>query len=389
MIQLHKLGHAAEPFYLTPDLIVTVEANPDTVVTLTTGAKLIVVEKPETIVKLVRASRVGVLVDALDQREEERAGEPWTDTRGRGPGQALTADSAAQATIAPPRGPRPPAEGLATRGRSQTAMKPATAVGIGVAAFGILLSAMMEGTSPAAFIDIPALLIVCGGTGGATMASVGMESMKKIPKLYKLVFGPPPIDMQERISMLVSLAEQARREGLLALDSRLSEIDDEFTRKGLQLVVDGTDPELVREILEADIDGMIARHAEGAAPFEKAGGFAPTMGIIGTVMGLVHVLQNLAAPSTLGPAISSAFIATLMGVGSANVIFLPIASRLKALSAIEVELRTLTLDGIIAVQAGDNPRLVADRLNSFIAPIERGHEDEEPATAGGALREAA
>jgi chemotaxis protein MotA len=257
-------------------------------------------------------------------------------------------------------------------------MKAASAIGIGAAAFGLLLGAMMVGTSPASFIDIPALLIICGGTGGATLASVGMESMKKIPKLYKLAFNAAPPEVPERIELIVSLAEQARREGLLALDAQLSNIDDEFTRKGLQLVVDGTDPELMRVILDAEIDGMMARHAEGAAPFEKAGGFAPTMGIIGTVMGLVHVLQNLAAPSTLGPAISSAFIATLMGVGSANVIFLPIANRLKAISKQEVELRTLTLDGILAVQAGDNPRIVADRLNSYLAPEERGGEDVEP-----------
>jgi chemotaxis protein MotA len=267
-------------------------------------------------------------------------------------------------------------------------MKPATAIGIGLGAFGILLSAMMEGTSPAAFFNIPAVIIICAGTWGATMASVGMESMKRIPALYKRVFNTEPLDVQARIDLLVSLAEQARREGLLALDSRLAEIEDEFTRKGMQLVVDGTDPEMVREILEAEIDGMSARHAAGAAPFEKAGGFSPTMGIIGTVMGLVHVLQNLAAPSELGPAISSAFIATLMGVGAANVIFLPVANRLKAISAEEVELRSMTLDGILSVQAGDNPRLVADRLSSFVAPLERSTEDE-PALAAAPVLEAA
>jgi chemotaxis protein MotA len=260
-------------------------------------------------------------------------------------------------------------------------MKPATAIGIGAAVCGILLSAMMEGTSPASFINIPAVLIVCAGTGGATMASVGFESMKKIPTLYKVVFNAQPPDLQARVELLVSLAEQARREGLLALDARLGEIDDEFTRKGMQLVVDGTDPELVRAILEADIDGMAARHVEGAAPFEKAGGFAPTMGIIGTVMGLVHVLENLAAPATLGPSISSAFIATLMGVGSANVIFLPVANRLKAISSQEMELRLLTLDGIISVQAGDNPRIVADRLNSYVPPDERPQGDAPLAAA--------
>ena len=120
---------------------------------------------------------------------------------------------------------------------------------------------------------------------------------------------------------------------------------------------------------------MAARHHAGALPFEKAGGFAPTIGIIGTVMGLVHVLQNLSAPATLGPSISAAFIATLMGVGSANVLYLPVANRLKALSAGEVELRTLTVEGILSVQAGDNPRVVADKLTSFVPPAERGGAD--------------
>jgi chemotaxis protein MotA len=260
-------------------------------------------------------------------------------------------------------------------------MKAATGIGIGVATVGILMSAMMDGTSPAAFINIPALLIIVAGTGGATMASVGMDGMKRIPQLYKIVMKAEPPDLKGRVELLVSLAEQARREGLLALDAKVGEIEDEFTKKGLQLVVDGTDPELVRAILEAEIDGMAARHHFGAAPFEKAGGFAPTIGIIGTVMGLVHVLQNLAAPATLGPSISAAFIATLMGVGSANVIYLPVANRLKAMSSEEVELRTLTLEGILSVQAGDNPRVVGDQLTSYVAPAERGSEDADNVAA--------
>jgi chemotaxis protein MotA len=208
-----------------------------------------------------------------------------------------------------------------------------------------------------------------------------MQSMKRIPSLYKLTFSAEPPDLRGRMDLLVSLADQARREGLLALDAKLGEIEDSFTRNALQLVVDGTDPEMVHAILEAEVDGMAARHAAGSAPFEKAGGFAPTMGIIGTVLGLVHVLQNLAAPSTLGPSISAAFLATLMGVGAANVIFLPIANRLKAISAEEVELRMMTLEGILSLQAGDNPRLVADKLMSYLPPAEREDEDGEGASA--------
>ncbi|HEX4806295.1 MAG TPA: flagellar motor protein [Conexibacter sp.] len=263
-------------------------------------------------------------------------------------------------------------------------MKAATAIGIGAGVFALLFASMMEGTQPMAFFNISALIIVLAGTASATLSSVGMATMKKVPQLYKLAFGPPELDMRGRVELIVSLAEQARREGLLALDAQLAEIDDDFARKGLQLVVDGTDPELVREILEAEIDGMTTRHAAGATAFEKAGGYAPTMGIIGTVMGLVHVLQNLSSPATLGPAISTAFIATLLGVGSANVVFLPVAARLRALSSAEAELRILTLEGILAVQAGDNPRVVGDKLRSFVAPAERGG-DEEAAPAGRAV----
>jgi chemotaxis protein MotA len=264
-------------------------------------------------------------------------------------------------------------------------MKAATAIGIGVAIAMLLLSSMMEGTSPAAFLDIPALMIVLGGTGGATLASVGMQSMKRVPSLYKMTFSAQPPEMRARLDLLVTLADKARREGLLALDAMLSDIDDAFTRNALQLVVDGADPEMVHAIMEAEIDGMAARHKAAAMPFEKAGGFAPTMGILGTVMGLVHVLQNLSAPSTLGPAISSAFLATLMGVGSANVIFLPVANRLKAISSEEVELRMMTLEGILSIQSGDNPRLVAEKLMSYLPPVERAAEQKAqgtvPATA--------
>jgi chemotaxis protein MotA len=258
-------------------------------------------------------------------------------------------------------------------------MKLSTGVSIGMAFGGILMGALMGGTSPASFIDIPALLIIFLGTAGCTGASVGPETMGNIVPLYKVAFKTKAPDVGERVKLLVSLAEQARREGLLALDERVNQIDDEFTRKGLQLVVDGIDPDLVRDVLEAEIDGMMARHHHGVVLFQKAGGFAPTMGIVGTVMGLVHVLQNLSAPSTLGPAISSAFVATLLGIGSANVIYLPIAGRLEGLSKAEVELRTLTLDGILAVQAGDNPRVVAEKLNSYIAPINRVSEEDQPA----------
>jgi chemotaxis protein MotA len=255
-------------------------------------------------------------------------------------------------------------------------MKASTAIGIAVAIGGLAIGGLLEGASPAAFFNIPALLIVLGGTFGATFAGTTIEKIKLIPTLYKKAMGSDKPDMAAQLELLVGFAERARREGLLALDEEVAELDDEFTRKGLQLVVDGTDPELVREILENEIDGMMSRHHAAVSPFEKAGGFAPTMGIIGTVMGLVHVLENLDAPATLGPAISGAFIATLYGVGSANVIFLPTANKLKAMSSEEVELRSMTLEGILSIQAGDNPRVVADKLLSFIPPEERASDPD-------------
>ncbi len=175
-------------------------------------------------------------------------------------------------------------------------VKAISAIGIGLAIGCVLMSAMMDGTQIPAFINIPAAMLVFGGTAGVTMAGTSMEQMKLVPKLYKLAFSPPEYNMRERVTLLVRFAEMARKEGLLALDDELQTVEDDFTRKGMQLVVDGTDPELVREILEIEMDAMAQRHALAAQPFEKAGGFAPTMGIIGTVMGLIHVLAHLAQP---------------------------------------------------------------------------------------------
>jgi chemotaxis protein MotA len=256
------------------------------------------------------------------------------------------------------------------------AMKAATAIGIVAAIVGILGGAMMEGTSPASFLNMPAMILVFVGTFGVTLAACGMDVVKKIPTYYKIAFAGAEHHLAAKVHELVAFAEKARKDGLLALESDLEEIDDVFTKKGMQLVVDGTDPDLVREILEVEVDAMSARHKEGAELFKTAGGFAPTMGIIGTVMGLVHVLQHLSAPETLGPSISGAFIATLMGVGAANVVFLPVATRLKGLSHAELHVRNLVLEGILSIQSGDNPRVVSEKLMSLVPPAERMSAEE-------------
>jgi chemotaxis protein MotA len=256
-------------------------------------------------------------------------------------------------------------------------MKAITAIGIG-GTIGILLFAVvMEGGNPMAFINIPSFLVVFGGTAGATFASTKASMMGTAVKTMKLAMTGCEIDHAEGSREMVKLAEKARKEGLLALEDDLAELDDKYTRKGLQLVVDGADSDLVRSILQSEIDGMAERHAHNANFWATAGGFAPTLGILGTVMSLVHVLEHLDAPGSLGKSISGAFIATLYGVASANVVFLPVAARLKALSAEELHFRAMTLEGILAIQAGDNPRVVAEKLLAYVPPAERPAEPDQ------------
>jgi chemotaxis protein MotA len=268
-------------------------------------------------------------------------------------------------------------------------MKAAAAVGLVVAFTGIILGDLMGGGSPAHLINISAFLVVLVGTLGATIASTSMGAVKLIPFLYKKAFTAGPPDYKAEVDRIVAYAEKARREGLLALDAEVSEIEDPFLRKAMQLVVDGTDPEVVREILEAEIDGMAARHKANSATFIQAGGFAPTMGILGTTMHLVVILKNLDQPETLGPMIAAAFVATLYGVGSANVVFLPIGNRLRVLSAEEVDVKTMIVEGVLAVQAGENPRLIADRLMTFVPPDQRESESTAADRDGPSLAEAA
>jgi chemotaxis protein MotA len=256
-------------------------------------------------------------------------------------------------------------------------MKASSLVGLVLGGLGIAVGATIEGSNVVAVLNPSAILIVLGGTLGATMAGTSFETFKNIPRLYRKVFSTPPPDLVGRVAELVSFAEKARRDGLLALDEQLSTVEDPYTKKGLQLVVDGTDPDLVADVLDAENDAMRKRHQAGTQPFDKAGGYAPTMGIIGTVFGLVHVLSNLNAPETLGPSISAAFIATLLGVASANVVFLPVGARLKQLSAEELHFRAMTLEGILAIQAGDNPRVVQEKLLAYIPPAQRPADGQE------------
>ena len=260
-------------------------------------------------------------------------------------------------------------------------MKFGTAIGIVISIVGIAMGATMEGTNVMVVLNVPAISIVLVGTLGATIAACGLEAHIRLPKLYIRAFMPPDLDLVGRVNELVGYAERARRDGLLALDEAVKEIEDPFTKKGIQLVVDGTDPDLVAAVLDAENEAMRKRHGAARNPFMQAGALAPTMGIIGTVFGLVNVMNNLNNPSSLGPLIAAAFLATLMGVGSANVIFLPMANRLKELSEEEMHFREMTLEGILAIQAGDNPRVIAEKLMAYVPPADRPSEEEQAAAA--------
>ncbi|AQS59855.1 flagellar motor protein [Desulforamulus ferrireducens] len=245
-----------------------------------------------------------------------------------------------------------------------------TPLGLLIASFCLIGGFLLEGGHASALVAPSAFIIVFGGTIGATIIAFSTQEVLTIPTLIKTAVSKKVPDFQETINLIVELAEKARREGLLYLDSQLDNIDDLFLRKAMQLVVDGTDPEMVRSILETEVYSSYERHQVGVHIFESAGGYAPTMGIIGTVMGLVHVLGSLSDPDSLGPAIAMAFIATLYGVGSANVFWLPIGAKLKNLSKKELIRREMMIEGILALQAGYNPTIIRERLNAFIKPAQ-------------------
>lgn len=268
-------------------------------------------------------------------------------------------------------------------------MKFGTGIGIVISMVGIAAGATLEGTNVMVVLNLPAILIVLVGTLGATIAACGIPAHIRLPKLYIRALMPPDLDLVGRINELVGYADRARREGLLALDDAVKDIEDPFTKKGLQLVVDGTDPDVVAAVLDAENEAMRKRHGAARNPFMQAGALAPTMGIIGTVFGLVNVMNNLNNPEMLGPLIAAAFLATLIGVGSANVVFLPMANRLKELSEEEMSFREMTLEGILAIQAGDNPRVIAEKLMAYVPPAERPSEEEQQAALSAAQQQQA
>ena len=245
-------------------------------------------------------------------------------------------------------------------------MDPAGFIGL-VVAFGAIFTALiMEGADPMSIFLLPPLILVWIGTIGVGIAGHTMkdviESYKAVPRAFLKKIPDPTTT----VDTLVDLADRARREGLLALEDAAKDIDDPFLRGGLQAAIDGTDPDDLRMILEDKIATKRTKEKVWSKYFADMGGYAPTIGIIGTVISLVHVLENLSDPASLGHSIAAAFVATLWGILSANVVWLPIGARIKRFSDLECAQMEVTLEGLLAVQAGANPRLVGERLRSLL-----------------------
>jgi chemotaxis protein MotA len=256
---------------------------------------------------------------------------------------------------------------------------PGTLIGILLTFVCVFASLIMEGGKPTSVLLVPALLIVFGGTVGAAMAGGGLKDFTQGFARLRVALFSTVRRNDDTVRTLVGFAERARRDGLLALEETARSIDDPFLRKGIELAVDGTDPEELRDILEADIQARRAEHQSGIKLFADMGGYAPTLGIIGTVLGLIHVLENLSDPDQLGHLIAGAFVATLWGVLSANAVWLPVSKKLKRLSEHDLRRMDMLLEGVMSIQAGANPRVIEQKLLSFLPAKDRAILEAEQA----------
>ncbi|MDR1709162.1 MAG: flagellar motor protein [Candidatus Accumulibacter sp.] len=225
---------------------------------------------------------------------------------------------------------------------------------------------ILEGGHLGSLTQPTALVIVLGGTMGAVMLQSPYTAFARGLRMLRWVFFPPGADYRALIKRISGWSQISRREGLLALEGVMGQQRDDFTRKGLQLLVDGAEPERLREVLEVDIDTYDRELKMGARIWEAAGGYSPTIGILGAVLGLIHVMENLSDPSKLGAGIAVAFVATIYGVGLANLVFLPVSNKLKAHIARLVTLREILVDGLVGIANGDNPRIIESRLLGYV-----------------------
>ena len=253
-------------------------------------------------------------------------------------------------------------------------MQPGPIIGMVVAMVAILFGNTLEGGHMSSVVGGPAALIVIGGTIGAVIVQYPFSTLKGALKAAGKTFKKPAQDARTLIEEIVGYANQARLEGILALEKVASNASDPFLSKALMMAIDGADSNALRETMEIIIDQQEEHGEDAAKVFEAGGGYAPTIGIIGAVLGLIHVMSNLSDINAVGHGIAAAFVATIYGVGVANILFLPLAGRIKLQVRDEGSLRQLTLVGVLAIQEGMNPKLVRERLSAFL-------HDHDPAPA--------
>ncbi len=246
----------------------------------------------------------------------------------------------------------------------------ATIVGL-VAAFGLMVSAIMQGGSLLIFIDIPSMIIVIGGTIGTSLVNFPFGDIAGAFKVVRNAFFHRAVSPVDTIGKLITYAGKARKEGILSLQSVMNEIEDEFFLKGLQMAVDGQEPEALKDMLDKEIEYVMERHDKGAEIFSTFAAISPAMGMIGTLIGLVQMLQNMSDPSSIGPAMAVALLTTFYGAVIANIVANPIAGKLKVRSASEVLNKTLVTEGMKSILEGENPRLMEQRLHAFVSPAQR------------------
>lgn len=229
----------------------------------------------------------------------------------------------------------------------------------------------MQGGELSGFINTSGLLIVVGGTFASILVGYPFKDLMQHMKTVKIAFVEKVHDPADVIANLVRFAEKARREGLLALEAEAEQLNDSFLQKGIQLVVDGTDPELVRSILDIELTFLEERHKAGQGVFEMLGQMAPAFGMLGTLIGLVNMLANLDSPDQLGYGMAVALLTTFYGSLMANLVFLPIARKLRVKSNEEILTKEVMIEGILSIQAGENPRIVEEKMKAFLAPKTR------------------
>ncbi len=248
-------------------------------------------------------------------------------------------------------------------------------IGVIMLLFGIVYNGGISGLL--SFVDPASLLIVIGGLLSGLLVSFSLKDIKQMIKVMRQSFSSDERKLQDLIDTFVHLSGKARREGLLSLEMEIDQVEDRFLRKGMLLAIDGTDPDVIQDILLAEISAMEERHRKGRGILEKAGDYAPAWGMIGTLIGLVLMLKNLNDPSTLGPNMAIALLTTLYGSLLANLVFIPIAAKLELKTEKEAFIKQVIVEGVIGVQSGQNPNLLQEKLSAFLSEEEREAKEKE------------